>query len=157
MRLLIFSGTSEGHALCRFLSARGAHADVYVATEYGRAVMEPLPGMTVHTGRLSAEQLSGEIGSGALVVDATHPYAREVSENLRAACRDSAYLRLLRPCIEEAGVTRVPDAGAAAEWLNRNTFLHRSAATGSGCFRAFCRARKRLRRVPRWVSPRPIS
>ncbi len=130
MRLLIFSGTSEGHALCRFLSARGAHADVYVATEYGRAVMEPLPGMTVHTGRLSAEQLSGEIGSGALVVDATHPYAREVSENLRAACRDSAYLRLLRPCIEEAGVTRVPDAGAAAEWLNRNA-SRALLATGS--------------------------
>ena len=45
MRLLVFSGTSEGHALCRFLSARGAQADVYVATGYGEAVMEPLPGV----------------------------------------------------------------------------------------------------------------
>ena len=41
MKLAVFSGTSEGHALCRFLSARGARADVYVATEYGAAVMEP--------------------------------------------------------------------------------------------------------------------
>ena len=32
MKLAVFSGTSEGHALCRFLSARGARADVYVAT-----------------------------------------------------------------------------------------------------------------------------
>ena len=26
MKLAVFSGTSEGHALCRFLSARGARA-----------------------------------------------------------------------------------------------------------------------------------
>lgn len=118
MRTLLFSGTSEGHALCRFLSERGAQADVYVATEYGQAVMEPLPGITVHTGRLSASELAREIGEGALVIDATHPYAREISENLRAACRDSEYLRLLRPRTAAADGVTVPDTAAAAAWLN---------------------------------------
>lgn len=118
MRLLIFSGTSEGHALCRFLSERGAEAEVYVATEYGGAVMEPLPGIRVHTGRLTEDEIAAEIGGGALVVDATHPYARQVSENIRAACRGAEYVRLLRPSTEETDVIRVPDTEAAAAWLN---------------------------------------
>ncbi len=137
MRLLVFSGTSEGHALCRFLSARGAQADVYVATGYGEAVMEPLPGIRVHTGRLSAEALAQEIGEGALVVDATHPYAREVSENLRAACRGSEYLRLLRPRTGKgADVIHVPDAAAAAAWLDRHP-VRALLTTGSKELRAY--------------------
>lgn len=118
MRVIIFSGTSEGHALCRFLSARGACADAYVATEYGEAVMEELPGITVHTGRLTAAEMAREIGAGALVIDATHPYAREVTENIRAACRESEYLRLIRPRTAGGGVETVPDTAAAVRWLN---------------------------------------
>ena len=53
MIIQIFSGTSEGHALCRFLAAHHIPAEVFVATAYGEAVMEPLPGIAVHTGRLS--------------------------------------------------------------------------------------------------------
>lgn len=118
MRLLIFSGTSEGHALCRFLSERGAKADVYVATGYGEAVMEPLPGIRVHTGRLTEDEIALEIGAGALVVDATHPYAKQISENIRAACQNAEYIRLLRPTTGDADVIRVPDTEAAAEWLD---------------------------------------
>ena len=86
MRLVVFSGTSEGHALCRFLSARGAAADVYVATEYGAAVMEPMPGVAVHEGRLDADGIAALVDAETLLVDATHPYAAAVTDNLRAAC-----------------------------------------------------------------------
>lgn len=118
MRLLIFSGTSEGRALCRFLSERGARAEAFVATEYGEAVMGPLPGITVHTGRLDGQAMAETVGAGALVVDATHPFAREVTENLRRACRDSEYLRLVRPAEAAKGAVVVPDAKAAAAWLD---------------------------------------
>ena len=40
MKLMIFSGTTEGHDLCRFLSKNNVQAEVFVATEYGAAVME---------------------------------------------------------------------------------------------------------------------
>ena len=86
MRIVIFSGTSEGHALCRFLSARGAQTDVFVATAYGEQVIEPLPGVTVHTGRLTAEEMAARLDGETLTVDATHPYASEVTANIRAAC-----------------------------------------------------------------------
>ena len=48
MRICVFSGTTEGHELSRFLAANGVPAEVFVATEYGAAVMEPMPGITVH-------------------------------------------------------------------------------------------------------------
>ena len=38
MKLMIFSGTTEGHDLCRFLSKNSVQADVFVATEYGAAM-----------------------------------------------------------------------------------------------------------------------
>ena len=115
MRLVVFSGTSEGHALCRFLSARGAVADVYVATEYGAAVMEPMPGIAVHEGRLDADGIAALVDAETLLVDATHPYAAAVTDNLRAACARTGaqYERLLRPALDAAGVAAVPDTAAA--------------------------------------------
>ena len=58
MRICVFSGTTEGHELSRFLAANGVPAEVFVATEYGAAVMEPMPGITVHEGRLDEEEIA---------------------------------------------------------------------------------------------------
>ena len=119
MKLRIFSGTSEGHALCRFLSARGARAAVYVATDYGAAVMEPMDGITVHEGRLDMPALTALFDADTLVIDVTHPYAAQVSDNLRAACAAAGarYERLLRPRTAGAGVVTVPDTASAVAWL----------------------------------------
>lgn len=120
MKLVIFSGTSEGHALCRFLSARGAQAEVYVATEYGAAVMEPMDGITVHEGRLSADGIAARLDADTLLIDATHPYAAAVTDNLLAACAQTGaqYERLLRPAAARGGCETVPDTAAAVAWLN---------------------------------------
>lgn len=120
MKLVIFSGTSEGHALCRFVSACGGCADVYVATDYGAAVMEPMHGITVHEGRLDADAMEAVLDGDTLLVDATHPYAALVSDNLRAACvrTGAEYVRLLRPALDSEGVMTVPDTAAAVRWLN---------------------------------------
>ena len=109
MKLVVFSGTSEGHALCRFLSARGAQADVYVATEYGAAVMEPMDGVTVHEGRLDTAEIAARLDADTLLVDATHPYAAAVTDNLRAACARTGaqYERLLRPATSSDGCETV--------------------------------------------------
>ena len=120
MKLTIFSGTSEGHALCRFVSACGGNADVYVATDYGAAVMEPMHGITVHEGRLDADAMAAVLDADTLLVDATHPYAALVSDNLRAACAQTGaqYERLLRPALDSGDVVIVPDTAAAVRWLN---------------------------------------
>lgn len=83
---------------------------VCVATEYGGqlissnvmpdAVKETASGMKVHTGRLTTEQMEALIKEEtiSMVIDATHPYAVAVSENIQNACIRCGveYLRLLR-------------------------------------------------------------
>lgn len=86
MRRVIFSGTSEGKTLCRQLSQASLSAEVCVATEYGKEVMPELNGITVHTGRMTAPEMTEFLCGAQVVIDATHPYAVEVSKNIRAAC-----------------------------------------------------------------------
>ena len=111
-QLLIFSGTTEGHLLCRFLSSHNIPAHVYVATAYGEAVMEKMPGITIHTGRLSYTEMAQQMHENCVVVDATHPYASEVTENIKSACAASGarYLRMIRP----AQCTRHSSCGTMA-------------------------------------------
>lgn len=122
-KLLIFSGTTEGHVLCRFLSAHAIAAHVFVATAYGEAVMENMPGITIHTGRLSYTEMADRMNADSMVVDATHPYASEVTANIKAACQSvgAEYLRLLRPVQSAEGVHVVADTAAAVQWLCQTT------------------------------------
>lgn len=119
MKQVIFSGTSEGRRLCEQLSRAGQEAVVCVATEYGRQVMPQLPGIRVHTGRMDAAQMTEFLRDAQIVVDATHPYAVQVSQNIRQACKQAGcrYLRLLRPKTQVEGAVHVSDAQAAAAYL----------------------------------------
>ena len=119
MKLVIFAGTSEGRTLCTRLSQAGMQATVCVATEYGKEVMPELPGITVHTGRMTAEEMADFLRETQLVVDATHPYAVEVSKNIRQACEtiNCRYIHLLRPKTQAEHVVHVASAAEAAEYL----------------------------------------
>ena len=100
MKILLFGGTAEGHTLARRLAEAGHLVTCCVATDYGRDVLEPQPNLTVHMGRMSPDAMAGEMADGYdCVVDATHPYAAQVSENIRSAAQRAGlvYQRLLRP------------------------------------------------------------
>lgn len=119
MKRVVFAGTSEGRALCCDLSQAGVSATVCVATEYGRAVMPELMGITIHTGRMTDVQMATFLQDAEWVVDATHPYAVEVSRNIRRACEITGcrYIRLLRKKTRVEGVVHVTSAQAAADYL----------------------------------------
>lgn len=120
-RIYLFAGTSEGRLCGEFISESGLSADVFVATEYGKEVLPEQPGLAIHKGRLDEAEMEVQLTKGGLVIDATHPYAREVSANLKAACqkRQARYLRLLRPSGKGdlSGCVMVESAAAAAQWL----------------------------------------
>lgn len=103
--ILIFAGTTEGRELAERLADAGVHCTVSVATEYGAQVLGPGNGRTVLQGRLSQEQMEFLIREEAFtcVVDATHPFATEVSEQIKKACEATGveYLRLARDTEEE--------------------------------------------------------
>lgn len=98
--ILIFAGTTEGRKLSECLSAAGVAHTVCVATEYGEIVLKEHPLARVHCGRMNQEEIREYIEGNdfAAVVDATHPYAERVTENLKAAMKDLTipYLRLKR-------------------------------------------------------------
>ena len=60
-RVAIFAGTTEGHELCRALSARGMGATAFVATEYGAELLADLPGIEVRAGRLSEPEMEAAL------------------------------------------------------------------------------------------------
>ena len=99
-KVLIFSGTTEGRKLAVAFSGAKIEAVVCVATEYGKEVMPELFGITVRQGRMNTEEMRGLMESGAFlaVVDATHPFATEVSKNIKGSARESGlpYFRLKR-------------------------------------------------------------
>ena len=99
-KILIFSGTTEGRMLAQTLSENGIHCIVSVATEYGEIVMPEMEGVTVHKGRMDLEEMQKFIAQSevAAVVDATHPFATAVSENIRESLKNTEipYIRLQR-------------------------------------------------------------
>lgn len=120
MKLVIFSGTTEGREFSRAAAALGAAVTVCVATDLGAEEQGSAPGVTVHAGRLDADEMAALLRNAALCVDATHPYATEATHNIRAAAgiAEVEYHRLLRRASElPAGSVVLPGAGEAAAYL----------------------------------------
>ena len=122
-RLLLFGGTTEGRQLAQELAGLW-DVTVCVATEYGRELLPaPGPGLHVQAGRLTEGQMEALLAREGFdqVVDATHPYASAVTQNIRRACGQTGtpYLRLLRAMSPPPeGCLYVPDAQGAARALD---------------------------------------
>ena len=111
-----------------------------VATDYGEEVLEPSGYAHVLQGRLNIGQMADLIRTEQclIVVDATHPYAVEVSKNIRKACemKEMKYLRFLRgeeSVIDVENDVLVSSAAEAAAYLDGQVFL----TTGSKELPAF--------------------
>jgi len=131
-RAIVFAGTNEGRRLSTFLAKKGVEVLAVVATEYGSLVMPELPFLTVQEGRLSLEQITELVGQYDSIVDATHPYARVISDNIAEAAKrcGKTAIRLVRPSLayeDVLGFSSIPEACA---YLNGTTG-HILATTGS--------------------------
>lgn len=86
-KILIFAGTTEGRKLSEHLCKRGIEHTVCVATEYGEIVLHENPFAHVHMGRMDSEGMRSFFAEQKckLIVDATHPYAAIVTENIKQA------------------------------------------------------------------------
>lgn len=90
-RMVLFGGTTEGRLLAEFCAEEGIQTVVSVATEYGAQVLPKASCIQTTVQRLSKEEMVQflEVWQAGLVVDATHPYAVEVSCNIRSACEQA--------------------------------------------------------------------
>ena len=125
MKVIIFGGTSEGRMLSECLCRNKIAHTLCVATDYGEEVLEPSEYAHVLQGRLDTEQMADLIQKERclVVVDATHPYAVEVSKNIKKACEmtEMKYLRFLRAqesVIDMENDVIVSSAAEAAAYLD---------------------------------------
>lgn len=119
-KLCIFAGTTEGRALAKALC--GAYSlTVCVATDYGKELLDGIVGIDVRVGRMDAAKMAAFIRESGFsrVVDATHPYALEVSQNIISACESTGtpLLRVLRSTCDAPGAVYVGTAHEAAAFL----------------------------------------
>ena len=99
-KICVFAGTTEGRVLVEFLVRQNVSVTACVATEYGQTLLAPADNLTISAKRLTEPEMVDMLSKSCfdVVVDATHPYANMVTENIVAACAETGteYLRLLR-------------------------------------------------------------
>lgn len=135
--IVIFGGTIEGRQLVERLQSTGMQLHICVATEYGASLLPDGENIHVYPGRMDEAEMEQFLLEKKVdyCLDATHPYAAEVTENIANACANTErpYIRIMR---KEAGagqndfpekkgkqdnVIFVKDAGEAAEYLCKTT------------------------------------
>lgn len=137
--ILIFAGTTEGRELMEKIKNFPLEIFISVATEYGKECLLKEPegerasyakhgevqagNMNVIAGRMKEVEMKTYIRKQQidLVVDATHPFAREVTKNIQEACRETEvpYIRLLRtPVKKEDNVVYVSSIEEGVAWLD---------------------------------------
>ena len=97
MKIFIFGGTTEGRLATEEYIKKGDEVTVSVATEMGA---EELSGLTAQilVGRMDVSAMEKAILGYDVVIDATHPYAVEATQNIKTACANGgiAYQRIER-------------------------------------------------------------
>jgi len=123
--ILVLAGTRDGRELAAELTLKGYSVLTTVVSTYGRELAEA-NGLSVTDGVLDEAGLAEVLGNKGvkLVVDATHPYAANVSRNAMAACERLGvrYLRYERPTAPLPTYERlhlVKDAAEAARCAAR--------------------------------------
>ena len=88
-RILVFAGTTEGRELVKFLNDFKVQVTVCTATEYGRTCIKEQKNVETLPGRLERAEIVSLIRKRGieLAVDATHPFAVQVTEYIHAACQ----------------------------------------------------------------------
>ena len=134
MKVVIFGGTTEGRQLAEYLiqlnkkqKMQTIEVHVCVASEYGAQVLPEDAALKVHVGRLEQADMQEFLQAvqADLCVDATHPYAVIVTQNIYQACKavEVPYIRVRREMhtCEASDSVYVEDTQAAVDYLKGAT------------------------------------
>ena len=122
-KILIFAGTTEGRQLAEYAKQNRIPCIVSTATEYGSELLKEDLGydipaiandrtLKIICGRMDQQEMEEffEKEQIGLVIDATHPFAVLVTENIRLACENcgTEYVRCLRDSEDKVSEEKVP-------------------------------------------------
>ncbi len=99
-KILVFAGTTEGYQITEFLEEHQVRTHMCVATDYGSMRLAQTEYLTISHERMNQQEMEAFMGKEQFtqVIDATHPYAVEVTDNIKKACENTGipYQRVLR-------------------------------------------------------------
>lgn len=100
--ILIFSGIKDGREIASCLAEDGYKTVLSTLTKHGVDMVEVMDNLETICGQMDVEKIEKFISENSIktVVDATHPYAEIISENIKKACSNSA-TRLFKYVREE--------------------------------------------------------
>lgn len=125
-RIVIFGGTSEGRELAETAQRSQVPVLVSVVSEYGESLLTESKWVGVHQGALDADGMKELLKkeNPPFVLDATHPYAKVVTAQVRAVCEELDLLcyRVLREeeTLED-GMYRAASTQEASDFLEKQT------------------------------------
>ena len=151
-KIVIFSGTTEGRSLSEKLCTDKIPHTVCVATEYGELMQPKSECVLLKEGRLGRDEMVSLFAHAEIVIDATHPFATEVTGNLQSATKAASvrYVRVLREedscCCDNMTSKYHDDIPSCIKVLN-NTEGNILFTTGSKDLPQICRMLDDISRV----------
>jgi len=139
-KLLILGGTREAYELAERLVSQFSPEQLTVISSLAGVTEHPRqPAGEVRIGGFSDTTGTGGKSGISLLVNATHPYAAQISENALAAATELQipFLRMTRPpWVKQPGDQwiEVPDLAAAAEYLKTEFEISNSDLSGATVF-----------------------
>lgn len=143
--IFVAAGTQDGRELAGFLLEKGQRVTASVVSRYGEELLSRYPGICINDRPLDEAALADYCRAHgiAVFVDASHPYAANISENAMNACRACGipYIRYERQSVPLAYtkahyVADYEEAAKVAASLGKHVFL----TTGSHNLKAFTEA-----------------
>ena len=140
--IFVAAGTQDGRELAGALLQAGYEVTASVVSSYGEKLLKQYPRLIINDKPLDEEALEDYIRQHGvrLFVDASHPYAANVSENAMRACRAAniPYIRYERASVpvdydKAYPVESYEEAASTAARLGTTVFL----TTGSRNLKAF--------------------
>lgn len=153
----IIAGTSEARSLIAKLSAYDVNIYASVATSYGESLLNSYPNLKIVRKRMQYQEMLEFLQQHRpdCVIDATHPYAQIVTQNIACACKDTN-TDFLRLCRAESSygdeIIHVDSTAAAVDFL-RNTSGHIFLSTGSKELQEFCKLPNYQERIHARILP----
>ena len=141
-KIFLIAGTQDGRKLAEFLSGKNFDVTASVVSDYGKKLLETCAGIKINDKPLDRDELEKILCAGnfKFLVDAGHPYAKNISVNAIAAANAAEifYVRYERAEIDfdYEKIFRVENYEAAAlkaSELGKNIYL----TTGSRNLKIF--------------------
>ncbi|KNY28006.1 precorrin-6A reductase [Pseudobacteroides cellulosolvens] len=132
MKVLVLAGTKDAGEIAVKLKSEDIEVIASVTTDYGRHLLSHIGGVCIHVGKLDKDGMIKLVREKEVmcIVDASHPYASQASENAIKASDECSipYIRFERMevgvCMDEAiRVKSFEEAAKRASSISGNIFL----------------------------------